>query len=98
MQVSLEELQDQTQDQLGKIFQALESGAFQPIRRMLNGLRPVEIAHLLESSPPKSRLLLCQLVDREQEGEVLQELSEDIQLFFLKQMSYAEVAAVTESL
>lgn len=98
MQVSLEELQDQTQDQLGKIFQALESGAFQPIRRMLNGLRPVEIAHLLESSPPKSRLLLWQLVDREQEGEVLQELSEDIQVFFLKQMSYAEVAAVTESL
>ncbi|MEX1032014.1 MAG: magnesium transporter [Cellvibrionaceae bacterium] len=98
MQPTAEELQTQTQYQLGKIFEALDSGAFQPIRRMLNGLRPVEIAHLLESSPPKSRIVLWQLVDKELEGEVLQELSEDIQVYFLKQMNFEQVAAVTEDL
>jgi magnesium transporter len=98
MQSTAEELQDQTQHQLGKIFEALNSGAFQPIGRMLNGLRPVEIAHLLESSPPKSRLVLWQLVDRDLQGEVLQELSEDIQVDFLKQMDFEQVAAATEAL
>lgn len=98
MQPTAEELQNQTQDQLGRIFQALDSGAFQPIRRMLNGLRPVEIARLLESSPPKSRLILWQLIDRDQEGEVLQELSEDTQVYFLKQMNSEQVAAATRDL
>ncbi|MGQ9426181.1 magnesium transporter [Gilvimarinus sp. F26214L] len=98
MQTPAEELQTQTQDQLEKIFDALESGAFQPIRRMLNGLRPVEIAHLLESSPPKSRIILWQLVDKELEGEVLQEMSEDVRGYFLRRMDFAELAAVTESL
>ncbi|MCW8194386.1 magnesium transporter [Proteobacteria bacterium 005FR1] len=98
MQPNAEELQNQTQAQLEKIFEALDSGAFQPIRRMLNGLRPVEIAHLLESSPPKSRIVLWQLVDKELEGEVLQELSEDIQVDFLKQMNHEQVASVIEDL
>lgn len=98
MQASTEELQDQTQHQLEKIFEALESGAFQPIRRMLNGLRPVEIAHLLESTPPKSRVILWQLVDKELDGEVLQELSEDVRGYFLRRMDHAELAAATEDL
>ena len=51
MQSTHEELMRQTQSQLGEIQSALDSGTFKPIRRMLNGLQPAEIAHLLESSP-----------------------------------------------
>lgn len=98
MQSNVEQLHSQTQAHLGEILTALESGTFQPIRRMLNGLRPVQIAHLLESSPPKSRLIIWQLVDQELVGEVLQELSEDIQLQILKQMEPETLAEVTESL
>ncbi len=98
MQHSAEELQTQTQAHLANISEALGSGAFQPVRGMLNGLKPVEIAHLLESSPPKSRLALWQLIDVDLEGEVLQELSEENQLYFLKTMDTEEVAAATEDL
>lgn len=98
MQHGAEQLHSQTQAHLGKIFEALESGTFQPIQRMLNGLRPAQIAHLLESSPPKSRLVIWQLIDQDLAGEVLQELSEDLQLQILEQMDSETVAEVTETL
>jgi len=98
MSQSAEQLHSQTQAQLGHILEALDSGALKPIGRMLNSLRPVEIAHLLESSPPKSRIVLWRLVDEELEGEVLQELSEENQIHFLKQMDSEHVAQVTETL
>jgi magnesium transporter len=96
MQTSADELHIQTQTQLGEINDALESGTFKQVRRMLNGLQPAEIAHLIESSPPASRRVLWRLVDNE--GDVLQELPDEIQAQFLKRMDTAEVVELTESL
>lgn len=96
MQTSADELHIQTQTQLGEINDALESGTFKQVRRMLNGLQPAEIAHLIESSPPASRRVLWRLVDNE--GDVLQELPDEIQTQFLKRMDTAEVVELTESL
>jgi len=93
-----DELLDLTQAQLGEINEALESGTFIQVRRMLNGLQPVEIAHLLESSPPPSRRVLWRLIDKDLEGDVLQELSEDIQGQFLRRMDTAEVVEITEGM
>ncbi len=93
-----DELLDLTQAQLGEINEALESGTFIQVRRMLNGLQPVEIAHLLESSPPPSRRVLWRLIDKDLEGDVLQELSEDIQGQFLRGMDTAEVVEITEGM
>lgn len=98
MQQNVEELHRQTQTQLGELFDALDSGTFRQVSRMLNGLAPADIAHILESSPPNARLALWKLVDREREGDVLQELSEDIQAAFLSQMNTAEVVQATEGL
>lgn len=84
--------------QLDALSEALESGEFQPVRRMLNSISPAEVAHLLESSPPKIRTALWQLVDIDQEGEILQFLSEEVQADFLEQMNADEVAALTEGL
>ena len=75
---------------------ALESGALTQVKRILNsGLAPVDIAHLIESSPPKARKLLWDLVDKELEGEVIQHLSEELQSHFLSDMSAEEVADLT---
>lgn len=87
-----------SQDALDRLSAALESGAFVDIRRMLNGLTPAEVAHLLESSPPNFRDIIWKMVEVDQEGEVLGELSDDLQAHFLGRMDAAEVTAATEGL
>jgi len=85
--------------QLDKLNEALDSGEFQRIRFTLNHtLRPVEVAHLLEKSPPRERQILWSLVDKDIEGEVVQHLGDDVQAEILSRMDAAEVLALTEGL
>jgi magnesium transporter len=86
------------QQKLDELSLALDSGTFVDVRRMLNGLAPADVAHLLESSPPKFRRILWELVEVEQEGEVLGELSDELQSLFLSDMDAAEVVQITEGL
>jgi len=88
-----------TKEKLLNLNEALESGAFVQVRRILNrGLPPVEVAHLIESSPPKVRKVLWNLIDRESGGEILQHLSDDVSAEFLSQMEPQELADVTAGL
>ena len=87
-----------TQDQLQELSKALESGAFVHVRQMLNGLPAPTIAHLLESSPHKAREVLWRLVGKDNEGEILNYLNEDIQNDILTKLSPEEVANITEGL
>lgn len=87
-----------SQDTLDELSSALNSGTFVDVRRMLNGLAPADVAHLLESSPPKFRHILWQMVDIEREGEVLGELGDDLQAQFLEDMDASEVSLLTEGL
>ena len=87
-----------SQKSLDRLSSALESGTFLDVRRMLNGLSPADVAHLLESSPPKYRHVLWQMVEVDQEGEVLGELSDELQAHFLSDMDAAEVAMITEDM
>ncbi|MCW8883620.1 MAG: magnesium transporter, partial [Motiliproteus sp.] len=85
--------------QLHELSEALESGEFRQIRHTLNRiLLPADVAHLIESSPPHAREIIWNLLDQEVEGEVLQDLSDEIQADFLSQMNTEEVLAVTEGL
>ena len=67
---------EKTESQLKALSEALETGTMQHARRMLNELRPAEIADLLESLPYTERNLLWDLVDPEKEGEVLLEVDD----------------------
>ena len=87
-----------SQKTLDRLSTALDSGTFVDVRRMLNGLSPADVAHLLESSPPKFRQILWQMVDVEREGEVLGELPDELQADFLRDMEAAQVAQITEGL
>ncbi|NQX87906.1 MAG: magnesium transporter [Halioglobus sp.] len=87
-----------SQETLDKLSSALNSGTFVDARRMLNGLSPADAAHLLESSPPKFRHILWQMVDIEREGEVLGELGDELQAQFLGDMDASEVSLLTEGL
>jgi magnesium transporter len=88
----------QAQVQLQELSTALESGSFVRVRRMLNSLPPATIAHFLESSPHTAREVLWQLVEKDNEGEVLNYLNEDIQADILDKLSPEEVATMTEGL
>lgn len=68
------------------------------LRHTLNSLAPAEIAHHIESAPPKVRRIVWEMVDTELEGEVLGTLNEDLQQEFLRGMNSAEMAATVERL
>lgn len=84
------------EEELQHLNDALENGVSSELRTMLNSLPPADSAHLLESSPPKLRSLLWRLIDRDQEGDVLQELSDDVRQFFLDRMNVAELKTIIE--
>ena len=88
-----------TTSQLNYLNKALNSGAFVQVRRILNhGMPAAEVAHLLESSPPKARSILWNLIDRETGGEVLHHLSEEVSGEILNRMAPQELADVTADL
>ncbi|MCK0769180.1 magnesium transporter [Chromohalobacter canadensis] len=89
----------QLQPRLDRLSEALESGALDQARRMLNrGLAPVDVAHLLESTPPRERNVLWELVEPELQGDVLQYLGDDIQSEFLSRMDAEQLVSATEGL
>ena len=61
------------------------------IRRLLSNMSPPEIAHALESSPPKQRNVLFSLLKTEEEGDVLFELGEEIQQDLISNISNEEL-------
>ena len=90
---------DDNQIDLDSLSTALDSNQHREIRFMLNkGMRPVEVAYLLEKSPPRERGILWNLIHRDNEGEVLQHLGDDIQAEILSSMDAKELLAITESL
>ena len=68
------------------------------IRRLLNNMSSSEIAHALESSPPKQRNLLFSLLKTEEEGDVLFELGEEIQQDLISSISNEELAEAVKEL
>ena len=68
------------------------------IRKLLNDMSPSEIAHALESSPPKQRDLLFSLLKTEEEVDVLFELGEEIQQDLISSISNEELAEAVKEL
>jgi len=87
-----------SQKTFDKLMLALDGGTFVDVRRMLNGLPPGDVAHLLESSPPKFRHILWAMIEDENEGEVLNELSDELRIQFLSDMEAPQVASLMEGL
>lgn len=96
MQANPEETKAQTH--LARVQALLGSGTMHQITKLVNGLRPVEIARLLQSTPPPSRKVVWDLVDREYAGEVLEELPEDIRAGFIQDLDAEQLKELTEGL
>ncbi len=83
---------------LARVQALLGQGTVHQLGKMVNGLRPVEIARLLESSPPPSREVIWGLVDKDTAGEVLEDLPEDIQAEFIRDLDADQLIELTEGL
>ena len=81
-----------------ELSQAIDRGSLSQVRQMMKTLPTAGIAHLVESSPPKTRSVLWQLIDKESEGEVIQYLNEDLQSEILSELDAKEVVELTEGL
>ncbi len=86
------------EQRLQEVTAALARGMYVQARRLLHNLPAWDIALLLESSPPKSRLIIWQLVDADEHGDILEELSEEVQKSIIRQMAPDKLAAATEGM
>jgi len=78
--------------------EALESGRFLRMRRLLASLHPAETAHLLESLPPAERKVCWPIINPELRGDVLSFLGEDVQTDLIQEMDTADLVSATEDL
>jgi magnesium transporter len=76
----------------------LDGGTLALATRMLNALRPAEIAHMLESLPLTQRKVVWELLDEHAAGEVLLEVTDDVRDSLLQEMDLADIVAATEGL
>ncbi len=64
----------------------------------LDDLHPADIAYILEALPLNERRLVWNLVDAEQNGEILLEVSDSVRESLIEAMNKAELLAAAESL
>ncbi|AWL12968.1 Magnesium transporter MgtE [Saliniradius amylolyticus] len=84
--------------QLEAINEALSSGMYVHVRKMLHHMPAADVAFLLESSPSKTRAVLWQLIDPDFHGDVLEELSEDVRNGIIRQMMPEKLAGALEDM
>ena len=74
------------------------SSSLNQIKRMLGNMPSSEIAHSLESLPPKERKLLWSMIEIEDEGEIIAELNDEIQQELMAEISTEELIKIIEDL
>lgn len=90
--------QPSTQNRLQMLSEALASGAAGRVRRLVHNLHPAEIGDLLESLPQGPRVILWELVDPEDRGEVLLHVNDEVRGGLIREMEPGELVAMTEGL
>ena len=92
------DIAEKTEQQILALSEALETGTLQHAEGMLNALHPAEVAHLIESLPPRERVVIWSLVTKETEAEVLINLGDEIRQSLIKDMSPEQLVQVAEDL
>ena len=90
--------QEINQQRLQEVNEALGSGMFISVRKLLQNMPAYDISLILESSPIKTRTIVWQLIDPDNHGEVLEELNEEVRKGILKSMRPEKLAAVAEGM
>ncbi len=96
--VDSSDIAEKTEKQILALSEALESGTLQHAEGMLNAMHPAEIAHLIESLPPRERFVIWSLVSSDIEAEVLISLGDEIRHNLIKDMSAEQLVQLAENL
>lgn len=93
---------DQTHNVLNQpihtLNEALKSGRYVRMRRLLASLHPAETAHLLESLPPVERKVCWPIINPDLRGDVLSYVGDDVRLDLIQHMDTADLVNATEDL
>jgi magnesium transporter len=91
-------LESHTDAHLEALTDALQSGTLKQARAVVSALHPAEIAHLLESLPPSQRRIVWEMVDRDDHGEVLLHVGDEVRAGLIEAMDYEALLSATEGL
>jgi len=83
---------------LQKLMISLEASLYEEAASQLASLHSAEIARLLEGVPPKDRTRLWSNIDASTQGDILKDLSEDVQSQLLSEMDVDAIVKATEGL
>ncbi|WP_421133649.1 magnesium transporter [Alteromonas sp. A079] len=86
------------QNQLRALNLALNNGQFVSVRKLLLELPPSDVAHILESSPSRTRDELWELIDSDFHGDIIEELSDDVRNGIISKMLPANVVDALEEM
>ena len=87
-----------TEKNLIQLLYDLEAEKSIGIQNKLSSLSPFEIARLLEAMEPSNRDILWRMVGKEDEGEILKELVDDVRQTLIDQMDTNQIIAATQDL
>ncbi|WP_456380258.1 magnesium transporter [Thiolapillus sp.] len=81
---------------LEQIQEFLDQDSWREAAQLLKKLQPAEIAHVLEALPLNQRQILWDLLDTDQDGETLMELTENVRNELIQNMDQEDIVAATE--
>lgn len=77
---------------------AIESGLLNSARKIIENMPACDIAMILESSPPTNRTILWELTDHDQQGDILDELNEDVKDSIIDLMTASSLVTATQGM
>ncbi|SFV81735.1 Mg/Co/Ni transporter MgtE / CBS domain [hydrothermal vent metagenome] len=86
------------EDCLQRLMTSLGASLYEEAISQFSGLHSAEIARLLEAIPPKVRVQLWLNIDASTQGDILKDLSEDVQSQLLSKMDVDSIVKATEGL
>lgn len=94
-----EQIQNQrTSEHIDLLTQTMDSGSLAQTKSLLNSLHPSQVADLLESMPRSQRLLVWELVDHAQDGEILIEVGEEVRRSLMREMEPEDLLDALEKM
>lgn len=87
------------QQKLEDLIRTIDAGVLKDMQHQLGSLSPAEIADLLESTPPRLRVAILELVRTDEKfAQILPQLDTDVRASFLEEMDVQDLAAAGQGL